>query len=83
MAIYIFAVLNIACIVALVWFNKNGDTLDQKRREVLRKHLRASHRSMQPITEQDYYKTQKRFSIVVVTHMETMLEKTYPFNKSL
>lgn len=78
-AIYIFAILNIACIVALAWFNRNGDSLDHKRKEVMKKHLRVTNEFPHLITENEYYAKEKRFSVVVVTHKETMLEKTYPF----
>ena len=80
-AIYIFAILNIACIIVLAWFNRNGDSLDQKRKEVLKKHLRVTNEFPRVMmTEKEYYATEKRFSVVVVTHKETMLEKTYLFN---
>lgn len=77
-ALYIFAVINIACIIALVWFNRNAESFDKQRKDVLKKHLRMSNDFVSPMTENEYYANEKRFSIVVVTHQEPMLEKTYP-----
>lgn len=77
-ATFIFAVINLACIVVLVWLNRNADSFDQQRKDVLKKHLRLSNDFMPPITENEYYANEKRFSVVVVSHHEEMLEKTYP-----
>ena len=77
-ATIIFAIINLACIVVLVWLNRNADSFDQKRKDVLKKHLRLSNDFMPPMTENEYYANEKRFSVVIVTHQEVMLEKTYP-----
>lgn len=41
-------------------------------------YLRSNTRNSIIMTERDYFSNVKRFSVVIVTHKEPMLEKTYP-----
>jgi len=57
---------------------KENDVVE-KRREGLRNYLRVYVNSTELVEEVEIKEKEKKFSIVIVTHMETMLEKTYVF----
>ena len=75
-----YFLVSITVLFFVVFFRMNGniDKLDTKREEEYMKHLRMRNERVNIMTEEEYYRDEKRFSIVIVTHKEPLLEKTYP-----
>ena len=77
--LFVFLIFNILCIVVTTrGYWKENDVVE-KRREGLRNYLRVYVNSTELVEEVEIKEKEKKFSIVIVTHMETMLEKTYVF----
>ena len=49
-----------------------------KKEEEFVSHLRLESGPVNIMTEDEYFRNEKRFSVVIVTHKEPLLEKTYP-----
>ena len=77
-ATYFLAAITVLFFVVFFRLNGNIDKLDTKREEEYMKHLRMRNERVSIMTEEEYYSDEKRFSIVIVTHQEPLLEKTYP-----
>ena len=77
-ATYFLVAITVLFFVVFFRLNGNIDKLDTKREEEYMKHLRMRNERVNIMTEEEYYREQKRFSIVIVTHQEPLLEKTYP-----
>lgn len=77
-ATYFLVAITVLFFVVFFRLNGNIDKLDTKREEEYMKHLRMRNERVNIMTEEEYYRDEKRFSIVIVTHQEPLLEKTYP-----
>ena len=75
--IYLLILSIIILIVTVVLSYNLGVTSDDLIQQQTN-YLRANARNSIIMTEKDYFSNVKRFSIVIVTHIEPMLEKTYP-----
>lgn len=71
----------IAVISGFVWFNRSLSQLSKFPAEGRKSHLRLAYDFQSPQTVDEYYANTKRFSVVIVTHKEALLEKTYPIKK--
>ena len=74
----IFVFVNAFVFSWLIWFNKSAASLTKSNRDHRRQFLRESHSFQAPIVADEYYAKTPRFSVVIVTHNEALLEKTYP-----
>ncbi len=79
--VYFSLVFVIALFSGFVWFNRSLSQLSKFPAEGRKSHLRLAYDFQSPQTVDEYYANTKRFSVVIVTHKEALLEKTYPIKK--
>ena len=79
--VYFSLVFVIAFFSGFVWFNRNLSQLSRFPTEGRKSHLRLAYDFQSPQTVDEYYANTKRFSVVIVTHKEALLKKTYPIKK--
>ena len=82
--VYFSFLFVIALFSGFIWFNRSMSKLSQVRGEGRKSHLRLTYDFQSPQTVDEFYANTQRFSVVIVTHNEALLEKTYPIlNMSL
>lgn len=81
--ICISLVFGIAFFSGFIWFNWNLSQLNRIPREGGRSHLRLAYDFQSPQTVDEYYANTQRFSVVIVTHKEALLKKTYPMKRAI
>lgn len=74
----IFVFVNALVFSWFLWFNKSAASVAKSDRDYRRQFLRDSHSFEAPIVADELYANTQRFSVVIVTHNEALLEKTYP-----
>ena len=74
----IFVFVNAFVFGWLFWFNKSAASATKSDRDYRRQFLRETHSFEPPIVADELYAKTPRFSVVIVTHNEALLEKTYP-----
>ena len=73
-----FLLVNICCIFCFVWVYQYTKVRFDVSNESANHYLRNIKEVVVADSVSDTPSKEKRFSIVIVTHMETLLEKTYP-----
>ena len=77
-ATYVFLAFNVLGFVVLMRMNWGMNKPQNKKEKEFVSHLRLESGPVNIMTEDEYFRNEKRFSVVIVTHKETLLEKTYP-----
>ena len=75
---YVFIGINILLFVGLLWLTQQISKMDKVKDNQMKPHLRISNHFEIPVAPEEHVKRESRFSIVIVTHKEVLLEKTYP-----
>ena len=75
---FVFLAFNAMCFVVIIRMNWRINNPQSRKKDWHMYNLRLDGSQENVITEEEYFKDEKRFSVVIVTHNEPLLEKTYP-----
>lgn len=74
----VFLCINLMLFLGLFWITRKITQIDVMKETKVKPHLRIANTFEIPVAPQEEVKRDPRFSVVIVTHKEVLLEKTYP-----
>ena len=77
---YLFIGINILLFIGLICLTQKISKMDKAMNNKMKPHLRMSNHFEIPVAADEYVKPEPSFTVVLVTHKEVLLEKTYPIH---
>lgn len=74
----LFIGVNVLLFIGLLCLTQNISKMDKVKDNKMKPNLRISNYFEIPVAADEYLNREPRFSIVIVSHKEVLLEKTYP-----